>query len=72
MIIPFQRLSREALNAVLEEYVTRDGTEFTDVEAKKNAVLLSLQSGELVLHYDSATSSCNILGAGIQHDAPTH
>jgi len=27
MIIPFQKLSREALRGVIEEFVTRDGTE---------------------------------------------
>lgn len=64
MIIPHRELSDEALAGVIEEYVTRDGTELTEAPAKVATVRADLDRGELVLVYDPASESCNILPAG--------
>jgi uncharacterized protein YheU (UPF0270 family) len=51
------------LTGVVEEYVTRDGTELTDATGKVASVLAALDRGELVLVYDSEADSCNIMPA---------
>ena len=61
MIIPHARLSREALAGVIEEYVTRDGTELSDAVDKAAEVRRRLDSGELLLVFDPDTESCNLL-----------
>ena len=61
MIIPYRQLSAEALIGVIEEYVTRDGTELTDAPTKIAAVRRGLDLGTLVLVYDPDVDSCNIL-----------
>jgi len=61
MVISHRELSPEALAGVIEEHVTRDGTELTDVASKTAEVLLRLDRGELVLVYDPGSASCNIV-----------
>ena len=61
MIVPYRNLSPEALAAVIEEYVSRDGTESTDASVKAAQVTAALDRGELVLVFDEATESCNLL-----------
>ena len=63
MIIPYQKLSPEALRGVIEEYVTRDGTEQTDAEVKVGQVRRQLENGKLVITYDEKSRTCNILPA---------
>ena len=63
MIIPPRKLSPDTLAMVVEEYVTRDGTEQTDAATKVASVLRCLDSGELVLVYDPEDESCNIVQA---------
>lgn len=63
MIIPHRELSAEALDGVVEEYVTRDGTELTEASTNKAAVLAALERGELLLLYDPESESCNIVAA---------
>ena len=48
------------LRGVIEEFVTRDGTETTDVETKIAEVLAHLRGGKAELWFDPVTRSCNI------------
>jgi uncharacterized protein len=65
MIIPFKRLSKEALHGVIEEFVTRDGTDYglveIDLEQKMRLVLRQLEKGEALNVYDEATMTTNIV-----------
>ncbi len=61
MIVPHQRLSPEALDGLVEEFVTRDGTELGEASVKAAAVRRGLESGALVVVYDPETESCNIV-----------
>lgn len=63
MIIPHRQLSAEGLTRVIEEYVTRDGTELSEASVKTAAVRRGLDLGTLVLVYDPDADSCNILPA---------
>jgi uncharacterized protein len=65
VIIPFARLSKEALNRVIEEFVTRDGTDYgiveIDLEQKIRSVLRQLEKGEAFIVYDETTMTTNIV-----------
>jgi uncharacterized protein YheU (UPF0270 family) len=63
VIVPHHQLSAETLAAVVEEYVTRDGTELTDAGPNTARVVELLDQGELLLVYDADSESCNIVNA---------
>ena len=60
MIIPHHYLSAEALTGVIEEFVTRDGTELSEASTKAATIRRGLDLGTLVLVYDPDAESCNI------------
>lgn len=63
--IPYQQLSPEALTGLIEEFVTREGTEYglTEVsrERKIAQVMRQLERGSAVILFDPDSSSCNIV-----------
>lgn len=63
--IPYNQLSPEALNGVIEEFVTRDGTDYGEVEisleTKISQVLAQLKSGKAVIVFDHKTETSTIL-----------
>jgi uncharacterized protein YheU (UPF0270 family) len=63
--IPYTQLSPEALQGVIEEFVTRDGTDYGEVEVpletKLSQVLGQLKSGKAVLVFDQRSETCTIL-----------
>ncbi len=63
--IPIDSLSPEALDGLVEEFITRDGTDYGLLEKtlaeKKSAVLRQLQRGEVVIAFDSESETCNII-----------
>ena len=63
--IPYDQLSPEALQGVIEEFVTRDGTDYGEVEVplgtKIAQVLAQLKSGNAVIVFDQETESCTVL-----------
>lgn len=63
--IPYNQLSPEALHGVIEEFVTRDGTDYGEIEvsleSKISQVLNQLKSGKAVIVFDPESETCNIL-----------
>lgn len=63
--IPASRLSREALDGLIEEFVTRDGTDYGErehtLEQKKRAVARQLERGDVVIVFDPESETCNII-----------
>ena len=59
--IPPEQLEPETLRAVIEEFVTRDGTDLSDVETRVRAVTDLLHRGDIELWFDKASRSCNIV-----------
>ena len=63
--IPYDQLSSQALNGVLEEFVTRDGTDYGEkeisLETKIFQVLDQLKSGKAVIVFDQESQTCNIV-----------
>jgi uncharacterized protein YheU (UPF0270 family) len=64
MRIPHRQCSTTVLRAVVEEFVTRDGTDHSSVERRIEMVLRQLDVGIVELHFEPETESCNILPAG--------
>ena len=60
MRIPHTQLSSATLRAIVEEFVTRDGTDHSSVERRIEKVLLQLNAGRVELHFDGETQTCNI------------
>ena len=64
MNIPFQELSVETLTAIIEEFISREGTEYgvheTSLEKKVQQVMNQLQRGEIVVTFDQESQSCDL------------
>jgi uncharacterized protein YheU (UPF0270 family) len=66
MEVPWQMLSKEALRGVVEEYITREGTDYGaeyTLDQKVEHVMKQLKRGEAVLVYDDETETCNLIPA---------
>lgn len=65
MEIPWQRLNQETLRRVIEEFVTREGTEYgqgdVSLDQKVEQVMLQLRRKQAVLCFDPDSESCHIL-----------
>ena len=65
MEIPYQQLSVDALRALIEEFVSRDGTDYGEqevsLERKVNQVEELLRKGSATIVFDSRTESCDIV-----------
>ena len=63
--IPSSELSTEALAGVVEEFITREGTDYghTDhsLEQKMSAVYRQLDRGEVVIVFAPESQTCNIV-----------
>lgn len=64
MQIPHTALSPEALQNLLEEFVTREGTDYGQhtysLADKVRQVLRQIETGKAMILYDPATSTCHI------------
>ena len=65
MIIPHQQLSPETLQSLVEEFVTRSGTDYGATEIplqdKVRQVRRQLARGDVVIVFDLATESVTLL-----------
>ena len=65
MEIPHNQLSEETLLAVIEEFISREGTDYGQrmytFDEKVEMVKSQLISGEIKLFFDTETSSCNLV-----------
>lgn len=64
MQIPYTELSEEALCGVIEEFISREGTEYGSreysLEEKITQIKQQLLSGEVALFFDVEDQSCNL------------
>lgn len=61
MRIPYKQLAPATLRKVVEEFVTRDGTDHSSVERRIEMVLRQLQAGRVELHFDDQSETCNFV-----------
>ncbi|HJN94722.1 MAG: hypothetical protein CMQ15_03555 [Gammaproteobacteria bacterium] len=68
MEIPYTELSDEALRGIIEEYITREGTEYGtrefSLEQKIEHVRQQLLRREIKINFDAETQSCNLVAVG--------
>lgn len=63
MIIPYNQLSEKALQGVIEEFVSREGTDYgheCSFSDKCDQVLQQLRSGQVVIVYDPGQDTVSI------------
>jgi hypothetical protein len=72
MRIPHTKLSPATLRAVVQEFVTRDGTDHSMVERRIEQVLQELEAGHVELHFDDETETCNIVTVEGTGNPPTN
>ncbi len=65
VIVPHNELSPDALQGVIEQYISRDGVDSSHVDIsfsqKAEQVTQSLKTGKAFLVYDQITNTCNII-----------
>ncbi len=65
MIIPHEQLSDSALRGLMEEFITREGTDYgweeTSLERKVEQVRAQIERGDVVIVFDPATESVSLL-----------
>ena len=65
--IPYQSLSAQALEGIVEEFASRDGTDYGETEYsladKVIQVKGQLKSGHLTLLFDPISQSCQIVNS---------
>lgn len=65
MIIPNQQLSADALHGLIEEFITREGTDYgweeVSLSSKVAQLRRQIEAGEVVIVFDLATESVSLL-----------
>jgi hypothetical protein len=65
VIIPHSELNPDTLQGLIEEFVTRDGTDYgfeeRSLQEKVAAIRRQLDSGEVVILFSELQQSCNIV-----------
>ena len=59
--IPHQQLSPDTLDGLIEEFVTRNGTDLTDAPRSIEQVRKLLEQGKAIITFNEDEESCNIL-----------
>lgn len=61
MHIPHAKLLPATLRAIVQEFVSRDGTDHSSVEQRIESVLCQLEAGRVELHFDDQSQTSNIV-----------
>jgi uncharacterized protein YheU (UPF0270 family) len=65
MIIPYETISAETLQSLVESFVLREGTDYGEVEfslqEKVDAIIAQLAAGDVVIEYSEEHESVNII-----------
>lgn len=65
ILIPHQQLAPETLQHLIEEFVTRDGTDYglqeSSLASKVRQVQQQLNIGKVVIVFNTESNSCNIV-----------
>jgi len=65
VVIPVSQLQEETLNNILEEFITREGTDYGDYEIslqqKVDRLKRKIVQGDVVIVFDSVLESVNLM-----------
>lgn len=70
MLIPWQMLESDTLQALLEDFVTREGTDNgddTDLDTRSARARRALETGDAVIAFDADQQQCMLLA---RHQVP--
>lgn len=70
MLIPFQQLAPETLTGLIEDFVTRDGTDNGDetpLQVRIDRVRRALETKQAVIVFDVESQQCQLC---LRHDVP--
>jgi uncharacterized protein len=74
MEIPYHMLSQQALRGVVEEFITREGTDYGpriyQLEEKIAQVMAQLRAGTVRCEFDPASETCTIVACDVRPDIP--
>jgi uncharacterized protein YheU (UPF0270 family) len=63
--VPWQQLSEETFNALMESFIGREGTDYGEVEMtmeqKQQQLMSQIKAGQAVIVFDEDSQSCNLL-----------
>ncbi len=63
--VPYNQLKPDTLRALVEEFITREGTDYggveVDLETKVMQVMGKLKKGEAAIVYDEKSETCNVV-----------
>lgn len=66
-LIPYEKISSEALNQILSEYIAREGTDYGLVEfsheEKKERLYKQIHAGEVLIVFESESESVTLISA---------
>ncbi|MZR62117.1 YheU family protein [Alcanivorax sp. DP30] len=66
LIVPWKDIPADTLDNLIEEFVTRDGTDYGDTEiatsTKVEQVRRQLKTGDAFVVFDEATESVSVMG----------
>ncbi len=65
MLIPHDQLSQDTLQALIEEFINREGTDYGEqeisIKTKISQVMRQLEEGNIVIGYDEQSETCTLL-----------
>jgi hypothetical protein len=65
MVVPYEKLSSDALSGVLEEYASREGTEHgaqdISMDSKVQQLKAQLMQGKALIVFDEESGTCNLI-----------
>ena len=65
VVVPYERLPETTLKRMIEEFVTRDGTDYgleeMPLEKRVENVMRQLRKGETLIVYDEESESANLM-----------
>lgn len=65
--IPYKELPPDTLERLIEEFITREGTDYGELEysleAKTAQIIEQLKQKKVIITYDQETETCNIITA---------
>lgn len=63
--VPYERLSFDALESIIEDFVSREGTDYGmeeySFEDKKAQVMIQIRTGKVVILFDPFAEACHLV-----------
>jgi uncharacterized protein YheU (UPF0270 family) len=65
MLIPHDQLAPDTLQALIEEYINREGTDYGEreisIKTKVSQIMRQLDESSIVISYDEHSETCTLL-----------